>query len=357
MTTAVDEMHLQLTPSAAATPSRVSQLFRQSLRNGQMHPMLHLLRLHRADQTPLLGLASAKAADTIAAAGSSAAAPRALIDAARMSEHVAELPAMPQAVTQALAAVASEGASLEDCALHIEHDQALAAQTLKLANSAFFGVAGRVGSIQDAISILGLRTLTMLLTAAAVSARFGGTTCSGFETAVFWRHSVATGLAARAIAGQVGLDPAQCFIAGLLHDIGRLALAVHQPHEVSIMLAWAQQADVALLDAERAVLGLDHVEIGVAIVRRWNFPAAVVEAIAGHHAPAASTKPGVADVVHAADAMVHALDLAGGVHEYVPAVDAPSWLRLGLKQAQALAVLTEVEVGVDDICRLLGFNA
>ena len=330
---------------AGMPASRVSHLFRQSLRQGQTHPLLHLMRRYRADDSPLHADPERVMAP----------APRAPIDGGALRAHLVELPAMPQAVMQALAAVQNESASIEDCAKHIEHDQALAARTLKLANSAFFGVAGRVATVSDAVNILGLRTLTMLLTTAAVASRFGSVQCPGFELPVFWRHAVGCGLAARAIGRLRSVDPALAFVAGLLHEVGQLALAVHCPAELSVALAWSRSADLPMLDAERAVLGLDHVEVGTAIARHWKFPQAVVDGIAGHHQPAAEGAIGVADVVHAADALVHALDLTHEADEYVPALELHSWVRLGLTQPQGQAVLDEVGTGVDDICRLLGF--
>ncbi|MBA4174975.1 MAG: histidine kinase [Leptothrix sp. (in: Bacteria)] len=330
---------------STGTPrSPLSHLFRHSLRLGQTHPTLHLVRQHRGDTSPLLAVP----------AGAAAQPPRAPVLAATLHQRVTELPPLPQAVMQALSAVGQERVSIDECTQHIEHDLALATQTLTLANSPFFGVSGRVATISDAIHILGLRTLAQLLATAAVTSRFAGLRSSGIDTKGFWRHAIATGIAAQAIALLRDFDPAQAFLAGLLHDVGRLALATQHGDELVATVDWAHGADAPMLDAERAVLGLDHTEAGVTIASYWRFPQGVIDAIGGHHAPPAGGPVTLADVVHAADALVHGLNLTGDVHEAVPGMDLNSWARLGLTAEQGLSVLSTAEAGANSLGQSLG---
>lgn len=326
----------------ACAETTLSHLFRHSLRAGHTHPLLHVLRRHRGETAPLQ-----------CRHVTAPPAPRLPIDDAALRQRLRQLPALPQAVQQALAAVGDEHASLDECARHIERDHGIAAATLKLANSAFFGVAGRIASVRDAIDVLGLRNVTMILTSAALASRFGGVRCAGFEFAAFWRHAVATGVAARALAQRCRVDPTLAFTAGLLHDIGRLALALRCPAELAAALAWAAEADVQPADAEHVVLGVDHAQIGAALAAEWKFPAEVVAAIGGHHAPPPGGSARVAEVVHVADAIAHALGLADDGGEAVPPLDAASCMHLAVEAPQLLAVLAEVESGVDEVCRVL----
>jgi putative nucleotidyltransferase with HDIG domain len=329
----------------AAAATTVAHLFRHSLRLGQTHPLLHLLRRHRGDNSPLA---------CAPAAGTAPPAPRLSVDASTLGQRLRTLPALPEAVQRALQAIGDEHVSIDECAAHIERDQGIAASTLKLANSAFFGVAGRIATVRSAVDVLGMRSVTMILTSAALASRFGAVRCAGFEFGAFWRHAIAAGVAARAIAQRCGIDPALAFIGGLLHDVGRLALAVQCPAELGAALTWARAADVQLDTAEERVLGIDHARLGAELAALWKFPAGVVEGIAGHHAPPDSPRVTLADVVHAADAIAHALARPDDERESVPALESSSWMRLRLSSEQALAVLAEVETGVDDICRLFG---
>jgi putative nucleotidyltransferase with HDIG domain len=276
------------------------------------------------------------------------------IDAALLQQRIAQLPALPRAAAQALAALRDESAGAEECARCIGRDQALTARVLRLANSAFYGVPGRVASVSGAIQLLGRRTLSATLTAATLTAQFTDLSCAGFDFDGFWRHALGTALAAEGIARMRVLDEEVAFTAGLLHDIGRLALVAHFPREMAAVLGVAAERDMPLMDAEREVLVTDHAAIGVAIASHWRFPAEVQAAIAAHHQPPpASAEPTMADVIHVADAMVHALDLAGDAHESVPDVDTSAWRRVGLAPEQALSLLQRTEEGVAALCDAL----
>ena len=335
------------TPPAAT--ARLATLFRGSLREGRVHPLFHLLQRHTGVDGPM-DIPPAPAA-------ARAAERRALVDPAVLNQRVAELPALPQVLLELLAALRSDDVRLDDCANRLSRDLALSARTLRLANSAFYGVPGRVGTVQDAIGLLGLRTLGSMLTAAAVSTQFKPPPCPGFDFGGFWRHAVASGMAARAIARQRRLDQDLCFTAGLLHDIGRLALATYFPDEFSVALAEGRESDLPPYAVERAVLGVCHAEVGAAIAAHWRFPANVVEAIALHHVPRApgdGATASAADVVHVADAVVHALDLSGDPREFVPPLALPAWARVGLLPEQCLALFEQVEAGVAEACQGLG---
>jgi HDOD domain len=117
-------------------------------------------------------------------------APSHPIDLQLLQARVRELPALPQAVLDVLAVLRSENSGTDDCAEHIARDQSMTARTLKLANSAFYGVPGRVATVRDAVHLLGRRTLGSLLTSAAVSASVGSSGAApGFTFAHFWRAS------------------------------------------------------------------------------------------------------------------------------------------------------------------------
>jgi putative nucleotidyltransferase with HDIG domain len=274
------------------------------------------------------------------------------IDAAALSRRIGRLPTLPQAVLDVMALLRDEASSGEACAAAIARDGGMTAVVLRLANSAFYGAAGRVASVRDALHLLGRRTLAGVLTTAAVCTRLERPVCEGFDFVAFWRHGLATAIAAQSLARELALDDDVAFTAGLLHDVGIAVLASQQPAALASAIAAARAADRPLAEVEAVLLGVDHAAIGAALAAHWHFPPAVVEAIARHHAPSAA--PGLADVVHVADAMAHALDLDAGEHERVPPLAEAAWRRLAPKPAQVLRAFERTETGVAALCQALG---
>ena len=263
--------------------------------------------------------------------------------------RVRELPALPKVVTDLLAALRRDDVAIDQLALTIAHDQALTAKTLRLANCPFYGVPGRVTSIRDAINILGVRSLASAMTAAAVAGSFAQTHCKGFDFGAYWTHSIGTALCAQTVARSLRLDDNTAFTAGLLHDIGRLALASCFPLPYAAAIEWRAARDCQMLDAEKAVLGMDHAEVGARIARHWNFAPVVIEAIAGHHCPASDGQASLVDIVHVADNIAHALDLAAAEDELVPPLSLPSWQRLAVTPEQCERVFHCAESELADL--------
>jgi putative nucleotidyltransferase with HDIG domain len=319
-----------------------------------VHVLQHLLQTWRAQRGVAPGAHAAPQAGLYSVPPKPPAARHASIDLGELHKRITQLPALPRAAAAALAMLRDDGSSAEDCARCIATDQALTARVLRLANSAFYGVPGRVGSVNRAIQMLGKRTLRAALTTVALAGQFSAVSCEGFRFDGFWRHTIGTAIGAEAIARACALDDETAFTAGVLHDIGRLALAAHFPRETAAMLELARAQDLPWLEAERIALGTDHAVIGTAIALHWHFPAAVQAAIATHHAPQADgAAPGMADVIHVADAIVHALDLAGDADEAVPDIDPQAWTRLGLSGEQVLSLFQCIEQGVTALCAAL----
>jgi putative nucleotidyltransferase with HDIG domain len=274
---------------------------------------------------------------------------------AALTERVAMLPPLPQAVQELMRLLGDESLRVEQCAARIAHDAALAARTLRLANSSFYGVPGRVASINDAVQLVGLRTLRSLVTAAAVSLRLPAPECAGFDAAAFWRHALACAFAAREIATLAGQDEEAAFTAGLLHDCGRLAFAAWFPAPYAVVLSTVAATGATTDVVERTLLGLDHAAAGAALAAHWHFPAEVVDTIAAHHRPPPGDgAPRLVDIVHAADMAVHALESLSDPHETEPQPVADAWQRLALGEDAMHALLARVEAGVAETCQAIG---
>jgi putative nucleotidyltransferase with HDIG domain len=338
-------------PPAATANARIEHLFRGARSSGRIHPLQHLLQRHRAEQPAPLQ------PTRVAPVGQPQEASTPLrIDHALVLQRVRELPPLSRAALDALEALRDPQSSAERCADVMGRDQALVARTLRLANSAFYGVPGRVANMRDAVNLLGRRTLVSAVTVATLSPQFVDQSCPDFSFGGFWRHAIAVALAARGVARALHAPEETAFTAGLLHDVGRLALAAHFPQDMAQAIHALKGADRHHALIERQVLGTDHVDVGVLIAAHWNFPTEVIEAITGHHAPSATPDSGasLADMVHVADAIAHALDLAGETDELVPALDLCAWDRLGLSTQTALAIFNDTEAGVAQLSQAMG---
>ncbi|WEF31159.1 HDOD domain-containing protein [Pseudoduganella chitinolytica] len=208
-------------------------------------------------------------------------------------EGLGDLPSLPAVVMELLNSIDQEDVDIGLLARKVSHDQALTAKTLRLANSSAYGFQVKVTTIQQAITYLGFETTRNLITAAAVTGCFAEGKCAGFDHKAFWRHSIGSAACAKVLARHMRFNQDYAFTAGLLHDIGRLVLVSGFPRHYERVLAWRAQHDSTLLLAERTVLGIDHVEAGLALAEHWNFSDTMRLAIGGHHAP---TRPGPASL-------------------------------------------------------------
>lgn len=263
-----------------------------------------------------------------------------------------DLPPLPSLVLELVESLGREELSATQFATKISQDQALVAKTLRLANSSFYGRGRQVGSVAEAIGVLGLRTVRAVVTAAGLAGSFRRS--PGFDHDVFWRHSIGSALCAQALAGELRRDDADlAFTAGLLHDIGRLVLASTFAPAYAEVAQWRHGRDCPEEEAERAVLGFDHAEVGGLIASHWNFAPAIVATIREHHAPSATAELTLTGVAHVADAIAHALGLAGDADEAVPALVLPVWAACGLDDAACMRVFAHTEAQFEAVCEAL----
>lgn len=264
------------------------------------------------------------------------------LDVQGLARQVQALPPLPQAMAEVMLALGNQALSAQRSITLIESDPALAARTLRLANSAFYGMAGRVGSIGDAVRLLGLRTVAGVLSAAALHGLLKLPACPGFDFEAYWHHAVATALASRALAPLAGVDADQAFLAGLMHDVGQLVLAAHLPADAQASIAQARQAGQPLHQAELALLGVSHAQVGAWVARHWHFPDAITSAIERHHGldlPPGGQAPGLPAVVQLASVLAGELTAAGP--PAVPAAMEPLLRALALDAPDQLATLVQ----------------
>ena len=226
-------------------------------------------------------------------------------------DKIENLPTLPVVVQQIQKLIASPNSSMVQIAAIIARDQAIAARVIRLINSAFYGLGGKVASIQQAIVLLGLNTVKNLIVGVSVVTMFedsaGG--ASMFDTQKFWLHAFACALGAKAIAKKINArEPEDFFLAGLLHDIGILVLDQFFHQEFVGIVQDAAGRKIDYVKAEQERLGLTHAEIGEYMGRKWKIPELLVHGMRYHHRPLFTDRELAGSIqliaaVHVADAL------------------------------------------------------
>ena len=268
-------------------------------------------------------------------------------------KRIHDLPSLSAVVVELMQTMEQEDIDVGALANKIALDQSLAAKTLRLANSSFYGMPSKVTTIQQAISVLGFHSIRTLVTACSITGSFPPGGSASFNFQGFWRHSVGTAVCAKLLARHLKLNGDTAFTAGLLHDIGTLVLATRFTAQYEDMLGYRMQHDCYLIDAERAVFGLDHAAVGSALAGWWKFPKAMQDAVAEHHLETHGATRSLGLVVHAANIFAHGLDLSEIEDDLAPPISEAVWAALALDEAASLALFHEAETTFNEMCQIL----
>lgn len=241
--------------------------------------------------------------------------------------------------------------TLADLGEIIEKDPDLAARLLKLGNSAFYGFAQRLETVSEAISLIGIQQVEDLLLASNVIEVFEGVSAVNVNMESFWHHSLACGICARciAIARQIPAGD-KFFVAGLIHDLGRLVLLSQRPRQATAIFGVYEKRRILLRDAEREVLGFDHAQIGEELLRGWQYPPNLVQAVAHHHQPMlAGIFQLESSVVHVADYIVHVMQMGNSGEKYVPPLNLRAWERVGLSADLMESIMRSIDEQIEAV--------
>lgn len=194
------------------------------------------------------------------------------------------LPPFPQVAVRVLQLVSNENVQLHELCDLVSSDPAFASEVLTVANSALYAPRYPASSILQAIAVLGADTLHGMCITVGVRAYLGKSMSQPVMRAL-WRHCVATGITAQKLAEDGMVDKYTAYTAGILHDIGRIALSVIQPKAYAALLGSYHGPAGSILDCEREIFGCDHCEAGLRLVAGWNLPQEFGEVVLDHHAP------------------------------------------------------------------------
>jgi putative nucleotidyltransferase with HDIG domain len=281
------------------------------------------------------------------------------VDIQKVLGKIDKLPTLPFIVSTLNNLIKNPNTSASDIHKVIMKDQALSARILKLVNSAFYGFSERISSISHAIVILGFNTVKNVALTASVLNMFGGAESKGedvFDRKAFWVHSLAVAGTARVIAARVRLPSAEdIFVAGLMHDIGKLVLDQFVHEKFVEVLKLVREKNIHIKDAENEILdGVNHSQVGAWLATRWKLPNALVQMIGFHHRPALDDqflKP--VACIHLADILVRTLDIGNGGDKTVPKISPEAWEALGLTYDTLGDIFTVMENEIADAEQLL----
>jgi HD-like signal output (HDOD) protein len=266
-----------------------------------------------------------------------------------------EVSSLPAVFLRLNEAINSPRSSIIDMSKIIAEDPGLTARLLRLVNSSLYSFPGKIETISRAVVIVGVQQLRELALATSVMKLFEKIPEDLASMESFWAHSVACGLAARILASH-RRDPnvERFFVAGILHDVGKLVIYSQSPDLAREALRAAAGNGSLLHEAEAHAIGFDHTFVGRLLVRAWKLPASLEEVAGCHHAPALATRfPVEAAVVHLADILAHVLQLGASGQIVVPPLDPQAWDLLGIPAGSLVLTLEQVERQFSDVLSTL----
>ncbi|MDD5658719.1 MAG: HDOD domain-containing protein [Actinomycetota bacterium] len=197
---------------------------------------------------------------------------------------IKNLPVMPDLAIDLMGYTIDDDTSIKELSAIISRDPALAAQILKVANSSFYALKRQVGSLEKAIIILGLREIKNLIFTLSIIKLFPKETNFCFDKVDFLKHSLITARTSDILTKKLQLKfEVSPFLAGLLHDIGKIFLDQNFHHEYNAIIEEAKKYNKNIFEVESSELGTDHAYIGSHIANVWNFPQELIDAIKFHH--------------------------------------------------------------------------
>ena len=261
-------------------------------------------------------------------------------------KHVQALPPLPTSALRVITLIKNPETSVKELETVIGEDLALTAGILRRANSAFYGYARRISSIQEAIVMLGFQVIHELAISVAITPLLK-TQLVGYEIEQegLWKHSLLTAMAAKRLCQHLKLPYVDvAFTAGLLHDIGKLIISIYLQVVGAFLLEKVTENKFSFVELEEKVIGFDHARVGGFMARSWNLPDDLVAPISFHHNLSDAQHYGeLSSVVHVANGLASLLGFGGGVDSGFNPIQQKALDLLSLKESDLELLMADLE--------------
>ena len=263
----------------------------------------------------------------------------------QLLEQSSSLISPPKTYLALKKAIASPSTDFGDLSALISSDPVIAVRVLKIANSAMFSFAGRINTIDRALSLIGTEQLTQLVLATEVLNAFKNVNCEIVSLEQFWHHSIGCAVSARVLAQyKREYDIEVFFLMGLLQGLGRLLLFCHLPETQQTLLNTHTDQKNTLYTLETKQYGFTQDSLGAALTEKWHLPEEISETIAHHHCPLSSKKHSYpAAITHVADWLTHGMQLGFNGDKIMPKLDENAWGLIGIPESALENIVNEID--------------
>jgi len=205
----------------------------------------------------------------------------------QLMQSVGSLPAFPATVLKVLDLLSHDDYSIAEVAGLISFDQSITTNILKISNSAYFNFGRPIKTVYEAVAYLGKENLIRVVQTAGIS-KFYKTAVTGYVAvaADLWEHSVAVALMSQILSKKIyGVENTVLYTAALIHDVGKIIMGAYVYESIERIKDLVNRKQCSFLEAEEAVIGINHAELGGKISGHWNLPVEICDAISFHHRP------------------------------------------------------------------------
>ncbi|MBU0992218.1 MAG: HDOD domain-containing protein [Proteobacteria bacterium] len=264
------------------------------------------------------------------------------------------LPSLPIIFTQIVSLMGNSNSSANDFAEVIRMDPPLAARLLKLVNSSFYGLRHRVDTVSSAVSVVGTKALYSLVLSMSVIKTFKDIPENFVTLPSFWSHSIACGVIAKRIAEYKKIpETERFFVAGLLHDIGRLVIFNYLPFRAKEAFEMSWENDEPLHQSEKKVLEHDHAKFGGLLLKFWKLSDILVDMVMFHHLPGRARHRKEVSVIHFADIITNGMQIGSSGERFVPPLNFDAWKYIELPVQYFEKLFEIVGKEVSEVTRII----